>query len=135
MELHPIKSAELVEKLSEFADILPAVRHHHENWDGTGYPDRLAGRDIPLGSRIIMFADTIDAMTTDRPYRKAMTEVEVRAELQKYKGSQFDPYICDALLASPEYHQIFVPAKESRSALSFTQIFDRARRPKTPAVA
>ncbi len=135
MELHPIKSAELVAKLSEFTDIIPAVRHHHENWDGTGYPDRLAGRDIPLGSRIIMFADTIDAMTTDRPYRKAMTEVDVRAELLKYKGAQFDPYICDALLASPEYHHIFVPADSSRSSLSFTQILDRARRPKTPAVA
>ena len=135
MELHPIKSAELVAKLSEFTDIIPAVRHHHENWDGTGYPDRLSGREIPLGSRIIMFADTIDAMTTDRPYRKAMTEVEVRAELQKYKGTQFDPYICDALLQSPEYHQIFIPAYDSRSSLSFTQIFDRARRPKTPAVA
>ncbi len=135
MELHPIKSAELVAKLSEFTDIVPAVRHHHENWDGTGYPDRLAGRDIPLGSRIIMFADTIDAMTTDRPYRKAMTAVEVRTELQKYKGEQFDPYICDALLASPEYHQIFVQADESRSSLSFTQILDRARRPKTSAVA
>jgi len=135
MELHPIKSAELVEKLSEFADILPAVRHHHENWDGTGYPDRLAGRDIPIGSRIIMFADTIDAMTTDRPYRKAMTELEVRTELQKCKGSQFDPHICDALLASPDYHQIFVPANESKSSLSITQIFDRARRPKTPAIA
>jgi len=135
MELHPIKSAELVSKLSEFTDIIPAVRHHHENWDGTGYPDRLAGRDIPLGSRIIMFADTIDAMTTDRPYRKAMTELEVRTELKKYRGAQFDPYICDALLESPEYHQIFVPANDSRSSLSFTQIFDRARRPKTPAVA
>lgn len=135
MELHPIKSAELVAKLSEFADIIPAVRHHHENWDGTGYPDRLAGFEIPLGSRIIMFADTIDAMTTDRPYRKAMTEVEVRAELLKYKGSQFDPHICDALLASPDYHKLFVSAHNSRSSRSFTQIFDRARRPKTPAVA
>ena len=134
MELHPIKSAELVAKLTEFADIVPAVRHHHENWDGTGYPDRLAGRDIPLGSRIIMFADTIDAMTTDRPYRKAMSEIEVRAELQKYRGSQFDPHICDALLASPDYHQIFVSANDSRSSLSFSQIFERARKSKTPAV-
>lgn len=134
MELHPIKSAELVAKLSEFVDIIPAVRHHHENWDGTGYPDRLSGREIPLGSRIIMFADTIDAMTTDRPYRKALTEVEVRAELEKCRGKQFDPYICDALLESPIYHQIFVSG-ESRSSLSFTQMFERARRPKTPAVA
>jgi HD-GYP domain-containing protein (c-di-GMP phosphodiesterase class II) len=135
MELHPIKSAELVAKLSEFVDIVPAVRHHHENWDGTGYPDRLAGREIPLGSRIIMFADTIDAMTTDRPYRKAMTEIEVREELQKFKGKQFDPFICDALLDSPHYHQIFVPSGGSKNSLSLTQIFDRARRPKAKAVA
>lgn len=135
MELHPIKSAELVAKLSEFVDIVPAVRHHHENWDGTGYPDRLAGREIPLGSRIIMFADTIDAMTTDRPYRKAMTEVEVREELQKFKGKQFDPFICDALLDSPHYHQIFAPTGDSKNFLSLTQIFDRARRPKAKAVA
>ncbi len=78
MELHPIKSAELVAKISELQDIVPAVRHHHENWDGSGYPDRLKGKDIPLGSRIIMFADTIDSMTTDRPYRKALSEAEVR---------------------------------------------------------
>ena len=135
MELHPIKSAELVAKLSEFADIIPAVRHHHENWDGSGYPDRLAGREIPIGSRIIMFADTIDAMTTDRPYRKALTEVEVRTELQKYKGTQFDPYILDALLASPDFRQIFMNADNTTSTLTLTHVFDRARRVKTPAVA
>jgi HD-GYP domain-containing protein (c-di-GMP phosphodiesterase class II) len=135
MELHPIKSAELVAKLSEFADIIPAVRHHHENWDGSGYPDRLAGREIPIGSRIIMFADTIDAMTTDRPYRKALTEVEVRTELQKYKGTQFDPYILEALLASPDFRQIFVNADNTTSTITLTHVFDRARRVKTPAVA
>ncbi len=134
MELHPVKSAELVAKISELQDIIPAVRHHHENWDGTGYPDRLKGRDIPLGSRIIMFADTIDAMTTDRPYRKALTENEVREELVKFRGKQFDPNICDALLQSDEYHEIFTGV-DTRSMLSFTQILERARRPKTPAVA
>lgn len=135
MELHPIKSAELVAKLSEFHDIVPAVRHHHENWDGTGYPDRIAGRAIPLGSRIIMFADTIDAMTSDRSYRKAMTEVEVRAELVRCRGTQFDPAICDALLDSPLYHQIFVPADSRSNTLSFTQIIERAKSPRTQAVA
>ena len=92
--------AELAEKVSELVDVLPAIRHHHENWDGTGYPDRIAGEEIPLGARIIMFADTIDAMTTDRPYRKALTETEVRLELVKFSGRQFDPAICEALLAS-----------------------------------
>lgn len=135
MELHPIKSADLVAKLSEFHDIVPAVRHHHENWDGTGYPDKIAGNAIPLGSRIIMFADTIDAMTSDRAYRKAMTEVEVRSELIKFRGKQFDPTICDALLDSPLYHQLFVPADSRSNTLSFTQIIERAKGQKAQAVA
>lgn len=135
MELHPIKSAELVAKLSEFHDIVPAVRHHHENWDGTGYPDKIAGEAIPLGSRIIMFADTIDAMTSDRAYRKAMTEVEVRSELIKFRGKQFDPTICDALLDSPLYHQLFVPADSRSNTLSFTQIIERAKGHKQKAQA
>jgi putative nucleotidyltransferase with HDIG domain len=134
MELHPIKSAELVAKLSELQDIVPDVRHHHERWDGAGYPDRLAGKSIPLGARIIAFADTIDAMTTDRPYRKAMGEKEVRDELLKMRGKQFDPQICDLLLQSEYYSEIFRPT-DTRSISTFTQIFDRARRPKTPAVA
>ena len=135
MELHPIKSAELVAKISDLQDIIPAVRHHHENWDGTGYPDRLEGRDIPLGSRIIMFADTIDAMTTDRPYRKALGEAEVRSELRKFRGMQFDPNICDALVASPNFARLF-DQNDSGRVQSLTQIFELVRRRmKTPAVA
>lgn len=135
MELHPVKSAELVARATQLADIVPAVRHHHENWNGTGYPDRLVGKDIPLASRIIMFADTIDAMTTDRPYRKAMTEVEVRAELQKFSGTQFDPNICAILINSIEFARIFDKSDSGR-VLSLTQIFDRVRkRARTPAVA
>ncbi len=134
MELHPIKSVELVEKVSDLADVLPAIRHHHENWDGTGYPTKLAGRNIPLGARIIMFADTIDAMTSDRPYRKALGEAEVRSELARMKGKQFDPYICDVLLASPIFATLFT-GEDSRSARSITQVFDLARRERTAAVA
>ncbi len=131
MELHPLKSVELAEKVSELEDVLPAIRHHHENWDGTGYPDRLAGSDIPLGARIIMFADTIDAMTTDRPYRKALGEAEVRAELIKLRGRQFDPEICDALLASPHYPRLFA-GEDSRGTPSITQIFELAKKKRTP---
>lgn len=134
MELHPLKSAELVEKVSDLADILPSVRHHHENWDGTGYPAQLSRLDIPLGSRIIMFADTIDAMTTDRPYRKALGEAEVRAELAKLSGKQFDPYICEALLKSPHFAAIFT-GEETRVGRSITQVFDLARRQRSTAVA
>ena len=135
MELHPLKSAELVARASQLKDIVPIVRHHHENWDGTGYPDQLAGHAIPLGSRIIMFADTIDAMTTDRPYRKALGESEVRAELLKHRGTQFDPVICDILVDSIQFARIFDKTDSGR-VQSLTQIFERIRRkPRTPAVA
>jgi HD-GYP domain-containing protein (c-di-GMP phosphodiesterase class II) len=109
MQTHPIKSAELVATVSQLRDLVAPVRHHHENWDGSGYPDGLAGESIPLASRIIIFADTIDAMTTDRPYREAMGETEVRAELAKCRGTQFDPVICERLLASPLFSLLFAP--------------------------
>lgn len=100
MRTHPVKSEELVATVSRLQDLLKPIRHHHENWDGSGYPDGLAGIDIPLTSRIIMFADTVDAMTTDRPYRPALSESAVREELVKFRGKQFDPSMCDKLLAS-----------------------------------
>jgi putative nucleotidyltransferase with HDIG domain len=111
MQGHPIKSAELVMTVSHLEDIVLPVRHHHENWDGSGYPDGLAGEKIPLASRIVLFADTIDAMTTDRPYRKALGEAQVRAELIKYRGKQFDPSIGDKLLASPMFGLLFAPGQ------------------------
>jgi len=89
---HPIRSFELVRTISGFrGGVDVAVRHHHENWDGSGYPDGLSGRAIPVGARIIMIADTADAMTTNRPYRSALTFDEVVAEMNKYSGTQFDP--------------------------------------------
>jgi HD superfamily phosphohydrolase YqeK len=107
MQTHPIKSEELVKTVSQLSDVVAPIRHHHENWDGTGYPDGLVGEQIPLASRIIMFADTIDAMTTDRPYRAALTEAQVRSEFEKLRGRQFDPNICEKLLSSPIYPRLF----------------------------
>ena len=112
MQTHPAKSAELVSTVSHLRDLVSAVRHHHENWDGSGYPDGLIAEAIPLESRIIMFADTIDAMTSDRPYRAALGEGDVRAELLRMKGRQFDPTICSALLSSTLFALLFAP-KES----------------------
>jgi HD-GYP domain-containing protein (c-di-GMP phosphodiesterase class II) len=109
MQTHPIRSAELVATVSNLRDLVGPLRHHHENWDGSGYPDGLSGDDIPLESRIIMFADTIDAMTTDRPYRQARGEADVRSEFIRQRGRQFDPQICDRLLASPLWSLLFVP--------------------------
>lgn len=135
MELHPIKSAELVAKISDLQDLVPAVRHHHERWDGTGYPDRLARSDIPLGARIITIADTIDAMTTDRPYRRALGESEVREELERHSGTQFDPAICGMLLSSPHFSRLFDPSDAGQS-LGISGMFPAVlKRARTPAAA
>lgn len=112
MQTHPIKSAELVENVSQLKDVVAAIRHHHENWDGTGYPDGLKAEEIPVTARIIMIADTIDAMTTDRPYRDALGEDEVRSELMRLRGKQFDARICDLFLASPLYRLVFAGGKK-----------------------
>jgi HD-GYP domain-containing protein (c-di-GMP phosphodiesterase class II) len=114
MRTHPIKSEELARNVSSLKDVLPLIRHHHENWDGSGYPDGLFGDTIPLGSRIVMFADTIDAMTTDRPYRAALGETAVRRELEKFRGKQFDPKIYDTLVASPLFSVLFEDTREPR---------------------
>jgi putative nucleotidyltransferase with HDIG domain len=96
MKTHATKSAELVALFSRFqGNVLESVRWHHERWDGKGYPDGIIGDKIPLGARIIMIADTIDAMTTDRPYRKALSFEKVVSELIKYRAIQFDPSLVD----------------------------------------
>jgi putative nucleotidyltransferase with HDIG domain len=96
LQTHPVRSAELVGTISTLrGPIEEAVRHHHENFDGTGYPDGLAGQDIPIGARIIMIADTLDAMTTDRPYRSALPFERALDEIRKYSGKQFDPRLAE----------------------------------------
>jgi putative nucleotidyltransferase with HDIG domain len=113
MKEHPGDGAELVATMTRLTEFVPAIRHHHERWNGGGYPDGIAGDAIPLASRVIMVADTIDAMTTVRPYRGALSESEVRQELLKYRGEQFEPLIVDSLLASAEWRQIFSPSHRS----------------------
>lgn len=101
MQTHSAKSADLVGIISKFHGFIQeSVRHHHERWDGQGYPKGLSAKNIPLGARIILIADTIDAMTTDRPYRKRLGLDVVIAELQKCKGTQFDPELIDVVIAS-----------------------------------
>jgi HD-GYP domain-containing protein (c-di-GMP phosphodiesterase class II) len=101
MQTHSERSADLVGIISKFHGFIQeSVRHHHERWDGQGYPYGLAKKNIPLGARIILIADTIDAMTTDRPYRKRLPVDVVIAELQKCKGTQFDPELIEVVVAS-----------------------------------
>lgn len=93
MKLHPAKGTSILDNTVEFQGIAEWVMSHHERPDGLGYPKRLKGEDIPLASRIIAIADSYDAMTNERPYRKAMSREEALAELQRCAGSQFDPHI------------------------------------------
>jgi putative nucleotidyltransferase with HDIG domain len=106
---HPADGANLIATMTRLRELVPAVMHHHENWDGTGYPKGLKGTEIPLASRVIMFADTFDAMTTKRPYRGPLGEAEVRGELVRCRGKQFDPEIADRLLTSDFWRTLFPP--------------------------
>jgi HD-GYP domain-containing protein (c-di-GMP phosphodiesterase class II) len=85
------------------------IRNHHENYDGTGYPDGLTGEGIPVGARIIMIADTLDAMTTDRPYRKALSLQKTLEELAKHAGRQFDPKLVELVSKSPSIRRLLGP--------------------------
>lgn len=106
MKTHSAKGATLVAKVSHFKSMVPAVRGHHERWSGRGYPDGLAGDEIPIGARIITLADTIDAMTTVRPYRPPRSMEEVRDELERVAGTQFDPRICAQILLSENWRDL-----------------------------
>jgi putative nucleotidyltransferase with HDIG domain len=95
---HPSIGAHILSDASIFADIIPIVKHHHERYDGRGYPGKLAGNDIPLLARIVAVADTFDAMTSKRSYRQALDFDYTRAEIAKCSGTQFDPSIAKAFL-------------------------------------
>ncbi len=96
---HPVIAAEILSPLGDLADLIPAIRHHHERWDGQGYPDNLAGESTPLWARIIGIADAYDTMSSERTYKKPYTKEKIQRELRNGKGSQFDPKLVDALRA------------------------------------
>ncbi|MCW5937703.1 MAG: diguanylate cyclase [Fimbriimonadaceae bacterium] len=100
MEQHPVFGEKIVSQVPTLAETVPGVRHHHERWDGRGYPDRLKGFTIPLMARILALADTWDAMTSDRPYRKGLQWDVARAEIEKGAGTQFDPTLVEPFLRS-----------------------------------
>jgi len=137
MKEHPGDGATLVATMSKLRDVVPSIRHHHENWDGTGYPDGLAGELIPMASRIIRFADTIDAMTTERPYRRPLTEAQVRAEIVRCRGTQFDPQIADRLLSSALWASLFSSPEIAAAAPVRTKfsVISSLPRALTPEVA
>jgi diguanylate cyclase (GGDEF)-like protein len=98
MAEHPVAGERILLRIPDLSVIAPVVRHEHEHWDGSGYPDRVRGQLIPIGSRIILACDAYHAMITDRPYRAAMSPQEAATELLDGRGTQFDPDVVDALL-------------------------------------
>ena len=98
MKQHSMIGYNIIRKIPFLSDIAPIVKHHHENFDGTGYPDGLAGDDIPIEARILSIIDAFDAMTSDRPYRSALSEDEAATRLAQGKGTQFDPDIVEVFL-------------------------------------
>lgn len=109
MQEHPSDGAALVSTMTRLRELVGAIRHHHENWDGSGYPDALSQSQIPVAARIIRFADTIDAMATERPYRAALREDQIRQEIIRCRGTQFDPDMTDRVLASSAWDTLFAP--------------------------
>jgi len=102
MVLHPVIGTEILRHVDFLGEAKEVVRHHHERWDGKGYPDRLTGDDIPVQARVFAVADTLDALTTDRPYRPATGWSEAREVIRSEAGSQFDPAIVAAYEAVPD---------------------------------
>ena len=96
MERHTVDGAEMVGRIRSLRHLVPGIRSHHERLDGRGYPDHLVGDDLPLIPRIIGVADTFDAMTTDRPYRRALTPAAAAAEIARLAGAQFCPHVATA---------------------------------------
>ncbi|KUO78430.1 MAG: hypothetical protein APF81_16970 [Desulfosporosinus sp. BRH_c37] len=99
MKSHPERGEAICSKLNFAREILPIIRHHHERYDGKGYPDGLSGEDIPFLARLVSIADTVDAITSSRPYRSAGTFEQVLEELQKCAGTQFDPVLVAAFIS------------------------------------
>ena len=97
MQRHAEEGARIIDRLGFLGDAVPAIRHHHERFDGTGYPERLGGEDIPLGARIIHVADALDSMLTTRIYRAARPANEALEELRNAAGTQFCPRCVSAL--------------------------------------
>lgn len=109
MKRHAPIGAQILSSIDFPYPVVPIVRHHHENWDGTGYPDGLHGTNIPLGARILSVVDCFDALTSDRPYRRRMTEAQALQIIVERRGTMYDPAIVDAFVAA---HERIMPASD-----------------------
>jgi putative nucleotidyltransferase with HDIG domain len=116
MKKHTIMGADIIHSVPDLHPIMPIVRNHHERWDGTGYPDGLAGDAISHLARVVALADAFDAMTSDRPYRKGMVPATAFAEIEKGMGRQFDPTFAAAFLAIKDSVVVAMGCRTTSSA-------------------
>jgi HD-GYP domain-containing protein (c-di-GMP phosphodiesterase class II) len=116
MRRHPAIGAQIMTPISKLKTIIPGIRNHHETWDGNGYPDKLEGKQIPMVARIIGVADTFDAMTTNRPYQKAMSLTYVTDKMKAMAGTRFDPVVVDAFTAAVDAGDIMPPEPSPQGA-------------------
>jgi putative two-component system response regulator len=112
MQAHPEIGMKMLETSPYFEDLLPIVRHHHEKWDGTGYPGHLAGGAIPLGSRIIAICDTYDTIVSERPYKKPLPAADALGTLRNLAGRMFDPQLVE-LFITREIYTLVTPDYQS----------------------
>jgi HD-GYP domain-containing protein (c-di-GMP phosphodiesterase class II) len=117
MKLHPVKGALIMGQIPQMKWIIPGMKYHHEKWDGTGYPDGLKAEEIPMLARIISVADTFDAMTTTRPYQKAMNSDYVVSRIRTFAGTRYDTRVIDALDKALESHELEVVGEAARLAV------------------
>jgi HD-GYP domain-containing protein (c-di-GMP phosphodiesterase class II) len=118
MQQHTVIGASIFENLPGLGRMADIIRHHHERFDGKGYPDGLKGEAIPLESTIVALADSYDAMTTYRPYKAALTEEQAFEEIRRNRGTQFHPDLCDLFLDLLERHPRSKPNLEPSSTTS-----------------
>ena len=121
MKQHPVFGYYIVSAIPSLSETLPAIRHHHERWDGRGYPDQLAGEDIPLLGRLMAVPDAFSAMTTDRPYRKGLSVSEAVKRLREGVGTQFDPTMVVAFIRALDVEEAGRSAVAGRSGAAARQ--------------
>ena len=122
MRIHPVAGAMILESIDTWEDVRLIVRHHHERYDGQGYPDGLRGERIPLGARIVAVVDAFDVMRSGRPYSPARSPEHIRDELARGTGTQFDPDVVDALLAVTAPEDFLMPPESAPMQALITDV-------------
>ena len=116
MRLHSTMAVRMIEKVEWLADCIPLIKHHHERFDGKGYPDGLSGHDIPLGARIIAVTETFDILVSDVSWRRTLSIVEAEEEIRSCAGTQFDPMIVELFTSLLDTREIQVPGADTEAS-------------------